>query len=234
MIKIMFNLSIILKNKGGIYSFINTVNGNQYIGSAKDLNIRLLEHIKNKKSNIALQRAFTKYGLDKFHFCIYEYFIYESKIISNKALTDLETNYISKFDFNTLYNFKFIATSMLGYKHTEEAILKMKEYYKNKNNHPMFGKTHTKETINLISKPDELNPMYGKNHNEETKNKISKSMSKYPKGVGIYDLNSNLISKFNNNSDIAKYLGISKVTVGKYLNKNLVYKNLYFFKAIED
>lgn len=26
----------LLKNKGGIYSFINTINGKQYIGSAKD------------------------------------------------------------------------------------------------------------------------------------------------------------------------------------------------------
>jgi hypothetical protein len=61
---------ILLKNKGGIYSFINTVNGNQYIGSAKDLYLRLNEHLNNKKSNLALQKAFTKYGLDKFKFCI--------------------------------------------------------------------------------------------------------------------------------------------------------------------
>lgn len=35
---------ILLKDKGGIYSFINTVNGNQYIGSAKDFYLRLNEH----------------------------------------------------------------------------------------------------------------------------------------------------------------------------------------------
>ena len=32
---------ITLKGKGGIYSFINTVNGNQYIGGAKDFYLRL-------------------------------------------------------------------------------------------------------------------------------------------------------------------------------------------------
>jgi GIY-YIG catalytic domain len=122
----------ILNNKGGIYSFVNIENGKQYIGSAKDFYIRLLEHINNRKSNIALQNAFSKYGLDKFNFCIYEYFTFKSKIISNKALTDLETSYISKFKFETLYNFKVIATSMLGYKHTEEAKLKMVEFLKNK------------------------------------------------------------------------------------------------------
>ena len=35
---------ILLKDKGGIYSFINTVNGNQYIGSAPDFYLRLNEH----------------------------------------------------------------------------------------------------------------------------------------------------------------------------------------------
>lgn len=48
---------------------------------------------------------------------------------------------------------------MLGYKHTEEARRKMVEFFKNKNNHPMFGKKHTKEALALISKPGELNPM---------------------------------------------------------------------------
>lgn len=223
----------ILKNKGGIYSFKNTVNGKQYIGSAKDFYLRFIEHIDNKKSNSALQAAFIKYGLEKFNFVIYEYFTFESKILSSKALTDLETTYIKKFDFNTLYNFKASATSMLGYKHTEEARLKMVEYYKDKNNHPMFGKKHTPEALALISKPGELNPMFNKKHSEKTKSIISKSMSKYPLGVGIYDLNDNLISKFNNNTELAKHLNISKVTVGKYLNKCLIYKNIYRFKVIQ-
>lgn len=107
-----------LKGKGGIYSFINTINNKQYIGSAKDLYIRLNEHLNNKKSNINLQSAIIKYGLDKFNWVVYEYFSYTSKIISNQDLTTLETNYIKSFNPTTLYNFKLNATSMLGYKHT--------------------------------------------------------------------------------------------------------------------
>jgi len=61
--------------------------------------------------------AIAKYGLDKFYIYIYEYFSYESKLISEKALTDLETSYIQKFDFETLYNFKMTATSLEGYQH---------------------------------------------------------------------------------------------------------------------
>lgn len=190
------------------------------------------------------QNAFAKYGLDKFKFCIYEYFTYESKVISSKAFTDLETSYISKFKFNTLYNFKVIATSSLGYKHTEEARLKMVEHYKDKSNHPMFGKTHTKEALTLISKPGDLNSMFvlssglgaAKKPSEAIKSVMSDKKKNYPLGVGIYDLEYNFIAKFNNNVELAKHLDISKVTVrlwrGKYLNSDLVYNKIYRFKPI--
>lgn len=68
-------------------------------------------------------------------------------------------------------------------------------------------------------------------HSEETKKKISDIISKHPNGIGIYDLNNNLIKNFKNNIELAKHLNISKVTVGKYLNSNLVYKNQYRFKV---
>lgn len=91
----------LLKNKAGVYSFFNTVSGNQYIGSAKYFYLRLNEHLNNKKSNVALQKAFVKYKLDVFKLYIYEYFTHESKI-SSKGLTDLETSYILNFNFDSL------------------------------------------------------------------------------------------------------------------------------------
>lgn len=69
----------ILYSKGGIYSFTNKINGKKYIGSAKDLYLRLNEHLCNRKSNPALQSARLKYGLENFMFCVFEYFTYENK-----------------------------------------------------------------------------------------------------------------------------------------------------------
>jgi len=46
-------------------------------------------------------------------------------------------------------------------------------------------------------------------------------------------LNDNLIQKFKNNVELSKYLNISKATVGRYLNSNLVFKKTYRFKAIQ-
>lgn len=102
----------ILINKAGIYYFINTVNNKRYIGSAKYLYLRLIEHLANKKSNTAFQSAILKYGLDKFEFFVYKCFTYHSKIVSNKALTDLETSYIKKYPFDILYTFMRTATSL--------------------------------------------------------------------------------------------------------------------------
>jgi hypothetical protein len=44
-----------------------------------------------------------------------------------------------------------------------------------------------------MSKPGVLNPMFGKTHSEETKKLMRGKKVKYPNGVGIYDLDGNLI-----------------------------------------
>lgn len=221
----------VLYNKGGIYSFVNNVNGKQYIGSAKNLFVRLKEHLCNRKSNSALQQAILKYGLENFSFCVYEYFLYENKLASSKLLTDLESIYIKKFNFTSLYNFMKNATSLEGYKHTDAAKLKMVNRFSIKSNHPLWGKHHNEKTKLLISKPGIMNPMFGKTHTEQTKNLIRIKMKKYDNGVGIYDLNENLIKSFDYATDLAKYLNITKVTVSKYINKGLVYKGIYYFKV---
>ena len=221
----------LLSNKGGIYSFINKINGKQYIGSAKDLYLRLNEHLTKRKSNSALQAAILKYGLDNFDFCIYEYFSYENKSTSFKLLTDLESMYIKKFEFSNLYNFMRSATSLEGYKHTNEAKEKMVKRFENKLNHPFFGKHHNEKSKSLISKPGALNPMFGKTHSEDTKDLMRSKKKKYSNGVGLYDLDNNLIKRFDYASDLAKYLNVSKVTVSKYINKGLIYENKYYLKV---
>jgi GIY-YIG catalytic domain len=110
-----------LKDLKGIYGFYCKINNNTYIGSSENLVKRFKEHIKGNKSNIKLQRAINKYGLNNFYFLIFEFFDIKDKI----KLIDFENFYITSFDFRFLYNFKSTATSMLGYKHTIESKIKM-------------------------------------------------------------------------------------------------------------
>ena len=139
----------------------------QYIGSAKDLYLRLNEHLNGRKSNVRLQRAIKKHGLDKFEYYVYEYFTYDNFVINDYTLMDLETSYLGKFNLEELYNFKSVANSMLGYKHTKQAKAKMKARFLNKKNHPMFGKTHSETTKQLISIKKSKTPLglYDENNN---------------------------------------------------------------------
>jgi len=73
--------------------------------------------------------------------------------------------------------------------------------------------------------------MFGKTHSEKTKELIRSKRVKYPNGVGIYDLDDNMIIRFDYASDLAIYLNVSKVTVSKYINKGLVFKGKYYLKV---
>lgn len=123
------------------------------------------------------------------------------------------------------------ATSLEGYKHTDEAKEKMVKRFENKMNHPLFGKHHNEKSKSLISKPGALNPMFGKTHSEDTKDLMRSKKKKYSNGVGLYDLDNKLIKRFDYASDLAKYLNVSKVTVSKYINKGLIYENKYYLKV---
>ena len=82
---------------------------------------RFTDHIKGVSSNIRLQRSILKHGITSFNFVIYYY--HEDPAV---ILTDVETKVIQSFPFEELFNFKKEADSMLGYKHTAEAIEKFK------------------------------------------------------------------------------------------------------------
>jgi group I intron endonuclease len=129
-----------------------------------------------------------------------------------------------------LYNFKKEANSSLGYKHTIDAIKKMKLRLQNKFNHPMFGKSHTNFALSKISKPGKLNPMFGKTHSIESKLKMSIAKSKTP--IGLYDINNNLIKLFINQVELANYLNINKSTISRYLKSGKLLLNKYYIKNI--
>lgn len=221
------NLKSDLYKVAGVYAFIHLPDGKQYIGSSLNLYVRLSNHIRGKSSNIWLQRAIASSGLDNFVFVIY-YFYTDPNIV----LTDIETKFILSFPFETLYNIKKDAKSMLGYKHTNETIEKMKLRYVNKMNHPMYGKHHTPEALKTMSRPGVLNPMFNKKHSIEVKNKISISKSKKP--LGLFDQNNNLIKTYINQVVLAGEFGVHKSTISKYLKLGKLFANKYYIRSLSN
>ena len=59
--------------------------------------------------------------------------------------------------------------------------------------------------------------MLGKRHSKATNSLMRIKKVKYHNGIGIYDLDNNLIKSFDYASDLAIYLNVSKVTVSKYI-----------------
>ena len=223
---------------GGVYGFFNLIDGKQYIGSSFNIYERMTDHIKGVSSNIRLQRSISKNGLDKFHFIIY-YYHTDPLVI----LTDVETEVIKSFPalwapfgrplgLEDLYNFKKEASSSLGYKHTEEAIQKMKKRLADKTKHPMYGKKHTLEALKAISKPGDLNPMFNKKHSNEAKTKISDALSKNP--IGLYDTNNNLLKTFKNQVELASEYNLYKGTIGRYIKSEKFILGKFFIRKINN
>jgi len=59
-----------LAGKAGIYAFKHNESGKVYIGSSNNLWLRFSDHVKNRSSNVHLQRAFLKYGFNCFTFIV--------------------------------------------------------------------------------------------------------------------------------------------------------------------
>ena len=76
-----------LGNLGGVYGIIHVKSSKQYIGSSLNLYDRLIDHIKERDSNLRLQRSIKKYGLNSFNIVIY-YFHSDPAVL----LTDIETS----------------------------------------------------------------------------------------------------------------------------------------------
>lgn len=77
-----------LKNKSGIYMFINKINGKKYIGSSVDLRRRLLSYLNVKylkrEDSMIINKALLKHKYNNFEFMILE-FCNKSQVL-NKEL----------------------------------------------------------------------------------------------------------------------------------------------------
>ena len=131
------NTSDIIKdipNVPGIYKITNTINGKCYIGQSLYLKKRIKRHLtyKSHKDNLALYKAFDKYGVDKFTIEILETIDTEKCDNIKSELDILEISYIKKYNsYISGYN-KTIGgdAGITGYKFTEEQRRKVSEHQK--------------------------------------------------------------------------------------------------------
>ena len=175
---------------GYIYKITNTVNSKSYIGiSIYDPEKRRIKEHLNGRGSKYLSKSVKKYGKESFSYEIIEQNIFP------ELLPELEIYHIKKH--NTIrphgYNLTEGGEGALGYKHTEESLLKMSQARKKRvisdetrrrTSESLKGRIVSDETRKKISKSNkgkhnnlsgDKNYFFGKTHSEITRKKISDS-----------------------------------------------------------
>lgn len=144
---------------GFVYKIVNVKNNKCYVGSTTQLKIRFNNHYRELKTNNhspKFQNAWNKFGEENFYFAIIETF----KVSTRNELYKQEQFWIDKLDsYKNGYNSKVKAK---GFGVGEE--------------HPMFGRKHSKNTILKMQRAAKLRPK--RKLSEEHKAKISISSSR--------------------------------------------------------
>lgn len=129
------------KRISGIYRIINNINNKSYIGQGVNIRNRILSHVNCSINNskLKIHAAIRKHKIDNFTveiLCVLNIFNRDNLTVA-KELNVLECLYIEVFSsFKLGYNSTPGGDSgRLGYKHTEETILKMKNSSKGRTPH---------------------------------------------------------------------------------------------------
>lgn len=214
-----------------IYAITNLVNGKKYIGYTKrPPEQRWMEHLsvcerKDEKRMYSIHRAIVKYGVDNFRFDVLF-----CSLDADYTLNEAEHYFIS--EYKTLikecgYN---LTTGGDSPEFSEESLKKMSVSRSGVKNH-FYGKTHTQETKEKISKKakernvsGERNPFYGKTHSEESVQRAKETLGDKLKGK-----NHPLATRIEVNGiafdfikEAAEYLGVSYRNLSRNLKRGVM------------
>ncbi len=233
-----FTLSIIKEQPDkntGIYRILNITNNKCYVGSSISLHHRKNEHFRDLRKNVhhsvKLQRAYNKYGYDKFSFEVLENCTKEElKIKEEFWIKELKTY---KFGYNWS---RLTGSSFLGRKHSVETCLLISIRGK--------GTKRSAETKYRISQARK-----GVRHSVETRKKMSdghkgliptkETVAKIclKTSIPIIVLNSQgEIRYFKSFSDCSKVILINQGDISRSVKRMTSYKGLLFipYTGIKD
>ena len=241
------------RHKAGIYRFTNKLDNKTYIGSAINLGKRLRSYynytvISYKKSRI--NRALLKYGYSNFKLEILEYCKAEDTIKREQHYLDL---------LKPEYNILKVAGSMLGFKHAEESLAKMKYVALNRSKETRakmsaakLGQKLSKETrAKIVAVLQEVEvkakilaaalKRKGREVSEETKAKMKASQSKRIKHpvpgikVEVTSIETGCTTVYGSIRETAEVLKIGPGTISRRLKLNITkpYKGKFLIKAYE-
>lgn len=209
-----------LKGKSGVYTLINNVTGDAYVGSAVDLNSRLRDYwqvwYQRDRGNTLIVRAMLKYGIENFSIGILEFTEAEEAVRAEQYWIDT---------LKPVYNILPIAASSMGYKHRAEDIEKISKAMTGK---PRSGSVRDEMSVRQSGAS---NTFYGQKHTDEAKAKlrlVALSRTSDPKPGSVTTVHDNvtgLTTKYKSIRAVTRLLGCSIATVKNFDGK--LYRDRY-------
>lgn len=219
-----------------VYIHINMINNKVYIGqTCQNPKERWRDGLGYKRQP-AMSRAIQKYGWENFLHIILQDNLTEFEA-KEKEKELIQYFYSNNKDYG--YNLTDGGEGSAGHITSEEAKYRisqtLKHIYEDKENHPMFGKTHSEQSKQKIREKQkqrwtnemrkelsekqkerfanpENTPWYGKHLSDETKRKLS-IMKRVP--VVQLDKNNNLIFEYDGIKEASKQTGFQEASIGR-------------------
>lgn len=219
------------KGKSGIYRWVNNLNGNTYVGSAVDLAKRLGSYYNNKeltRNSRPIKDALLKYGHMNFTLEILEYCPKVTLIEREQFYMDL---------LIPEYNILKYAYSVLGYKHTQETLEKLKEKRISPEHKKILSSIHKnklvsedtkKKLASATAKYRKTNPL----STEALANLRDKSILREGVAVSVLNTETNVTKEFTNQTEAGVFLGISRQAVYNAIKRGSTVNGVYIIKKV--
>lgn len=219
-------------NQSGIYRWVNNLNGKTYVGSAINLSKRLGSYFNEKELNKnprPIQDALLKYGHLNFTLEILEY-------CSKAKLLEREQFYIDLLipDYNIL---KY-AYSLLGFKHSEETLEKLKTRIVSPEHKEILSSIHkgklvSEETRNKLAA---ATASYRKNNpltTEALANITAKTLAREGVSVSVLNTQTNEIKEFSNQTEAGEFLGVTRQAIYNAVKRGSFINGIYLVTKIK-
>jgi len=211
---------------------VNNLNGKTYVGSAINLSKRLGSYFNEKELNKnprPIQDALLKYGHLNFTLEILEY-------CSKSKLLEREQFYLDLLipDYNIL---KY-AYSLLGFKHSEETLEKLKTRIVSPEHKEILSSIHkgklvSEETRNKLAA---ATASYRKNNpltTEALANITAKTLAREGVSVSVLNTQTNEIKEFSNQTEAGEFLGVTRQAIYNAVKRGSLINGIYLVTKIK-
>jgi len=230
------------KNKSGIYCWKNNLNGKTYVGSAINLSKRINSYYNiiesNKKlrpilghtsfasvtgTTFVVELALSKYGFENFTLEILEYCEKENVMVREQFFIDLLIP-----EYNVLKH----AYSLLGFKHSELTISKLKQKVVSAEHKKILSSLHKNKKVSEETKLKlaAATKAYRKKNSlsaEALSVLRNKSIVRNGVKVNVLNTKTNEITSFTNQTQAAEFLGVTRQAIYIAIKRESLVKEIY-------